>query len=156
MDSENPNPPRKYYEEQFGDRIRAISKGGDAPKPASTGSGGSDGNSGKGFGSVGVVILLVIVGVLRGLSSSGSRNATPPRVEMPRLQVPQVPQVPHFDPGLQGQGFVRPDLDPAGQHKHFQDLQAEVRRLMKEMEQKRQRNQDRAEPEGLPEPGPAR
>src|SRR5947209_17166154 len=82
-----PRPGDNYYEDQFGDRIRNISKGGTKPPAPPSGSGG-----GKAKGGLGVVVIIIIIVVkaIAGWNSSSPRthyNYTPP----PQIQVnPQV------------------------------------------------------------------
>ncbi len=81
MPSENDVPlgegARRYYEQQFGDRIRQVSKTGGVPKN----SGGSNWSGKAGAGAViGVVfvIIRIIIAVARTDSSTPSYTYTPP------------------------------------------------------------------------------
>ena len=81
MSTENDVPlgegSRRYYEQQFGDRIRKVSKGGGA----GSGSGGSNWNGRAGVGiAVGVilVILRIVLALSRSSSSTPSYTYTPP------------------------------------------------------------------------------
>jgi hypothetical protein len=83
MSTENDVPlgegSRRYYEEQFGDRIRKVSKGGGPGRRS--GSSGSNWNGRAGIGiAVGVivVILRIVLAVSRTSSSTPSYNYTPP------------------------------------------------------------------------------
>lgn len=83
MSTENDVPlgegSRRYYEEQFGDRIRKVSKGGGPGRGG--GSGGSNWNGRAGIGiAVGVivVILRLVLALSRSSSSTPSYTYTPP------------------------------------------------------------------------------
>ena len=83
MSTENDVPlgegSRRYYEQQFGDRIRKVSKGGGAGR--GSGSGGSNWNGRAGVGiAVGVilVILRIVLALSRSSSSTPSYTYTPP------------------------------------------------------------------------------
>lgn len=102
MVSDNSNGPRNYYEDQFGERIRNIVKGGQTPPPPpSSGSSGPATGSGSGFGrGAGFLIVFLVLGVLRAVLSSSHRH-TPPPLPPPRIQFPEF-QAPAMDPELAG------------------------------------------------------
>ncbi len=115
MADNNPGGPRNYYEEQFGDRIRDIVKGGQTPPPPSGSSGPSTG-SGGGIGrSAGFVVLFLVIGVLRAVFSSNHRH-TPPPPPPPRIQFP---------------AFDQPGMDP--------DVAARLEELRQRLEKDKQR-----------------
>jgi len=98
---------RRYYEQQFGDRIRKVSKGG-----GSSG-GGSNWNGRAGCGiAIGVIVLLrIIVAFSRIGSSTPSYTYTPP------------PQ-PRFDPDWQKKLDER--LAEDNQEKRFNDMLQQI------------------------------
>ena len=69
---------RNYYQEQFGDRVRSIVKGGTTPPPATNSSGG------RGAGLAGILVVALAFGVLRGITSSSSSH--PPRIKPPPVR----------------------------------------------------------------------
>jgi len=100
MTADNSTGPRNYYEDQFGDRIRNIAKGGGTspPRPPAGNSEPSTG-SGSGFGrGAGFLIVFVVIGLLRAVLSSNHRH-TPPVQPPPRIQIPEF-QAPVMDPEL--------------------------------------------------------
>lgn len=105
MSAENDVPlgdgSRRYYEQQFGDRIRHVKKGG-------TARGNDNGGGSKPNGRIGCVALFLIVGVLRLIGSVVSHSSTSvptytrPHIDLGDLQQP-------LDPAL----FAPVDADRA-------------------------------------------
>jgi hypothetical protein len=101
MASNNPGTPENYYEEQFGDRIRNIAKGGGStappPRYVSEPSNGPGSRNGLGRGLGGASILIfVVLGLLRAVTSSSHRHSPPPPPPRP-IVVPQVQLPPNVD-----------------------------------------------------------
>jgi hypothetical protein len=103
------HPGRNYYEDQFGERIRAIGRGGSPPPSTGDRSSGS-GTGAKTAGGVGGVILMVLVfGGLRAwratTTPTPSYNYPPPRIQIPQqppnvnMPLGQPQDVPDFGPG---------------------------------------------------------
>jgi hypothetical protein len=92
-------PGDNYYEHQFGDRIRGISKGGSPPKPERSGNGKGVKTAG---GIGGFIVMVIVIGALRGWNSSRSYNnynnyTTPPQVQFqppPAIQWQPPPAMP--------------------------------------------------------------
>jgi len=98
MVADNSNGPRNYYEDQFGERIRNIVKGGGTPPPPPpSGPSVPSTGSGSGFGrGAGFFIVFLVIGIFRVMLSSNHRH-TPPPPPPPRIQFPQF-QAPLMDP----------------------------------------------------------
>ncbi|HEY7425420.1 MAG TPA: hypothetical protein VH682_14410 [Gemmataceae bacterium] len=123
MSAENDVPlgdgARRYYEQQFGDRIRKVSKGGGSP-----GRGGSNwnGRAGAGIGlTVGIafVVLRIFLALARTGSHSPSYTYTPPtqpkfNVDLPKQFHDNPKDVPPPDPFARDLALLLQPVDQVG------------------------------------------
>ncbi len=91
MSTENDVPlgddSRRYYEQQFGDRIRQVNKGGGATPKSKSGGSNWNGRAGCGGGAVAAFVVIRIVIALFRVSSSPSHNYSIP--DPPEFQLNQ-------------------------------------------------------------------
>ena len=124
-----------YYDDQFDDRIRDISKGGSSPppsRPAPTNSGGG----GKTAGGVGgVIIMVAVLGGMRACNSAtrtSNYNYTPPKVQF------QPPPPIQFQPPPQFQFQPPPPIDfqppPPIDLERLNREQEELNRIIRELQ----------------------
>jgi hypothetical protein len=97
------HPGRNYYEDQFGERIRAIGRGS-SRTPSSSDRSGGYGTGAKTAGGVGGVILMVLI--FGGLRAWRATTTTTPSYSYPppRIQIPQQP--PNVNAPLRGEETV--------------------------------------------------
>ena len=118
-------PGENYYENQFGDRIRNISKGGTKPPaPPRSGSGGrTAGGAGVVIGVIFLIRLLVSFGSSSSSHTSHNFNTPPMQFQQPQPMQIQVP------PMIRHRRFP-PELNPPAGNQVMNDEQ--VRRLLQQ------------------------